>query len=94
MGFWSNLIGTSETAFKIGKGKSTIDAGSVTAPRTHTLPDASGTIALTNSFTRVLPFTLSDGTPSNIPLIANGTGFDIPFTLANGETSNIPTAVT
>lgn len=47
MGFWSNLIGTSETAFKIGKGKSTLDASGLTADRTHALPDAGGTLALT-----------------------------------------------
>lgn len=48
MGFWSDLLGTSETAFRIGKAKSKLDAGALTAARTHTLPDASGTLALTS----------------------------------------------
>ena len=47
MGFWTDLIGTTETAFKIGKGKSTLDASGLTAARTHVLPDAGGTLALT-----------------------------------------------
>lgn len=39
-------MGTTETLFRIGKSKSTLDAGSITAARTHTLPDNSGTLAL------------------------------------------------
>lgn len=45
-GFWSNLKGTTELLFSIGKGKSTLDASGLTAARTHALPDAGGTLAL------------------------------------------------
>ena len=43
MGFWSNCLGTLESAFGIGKSK--LSAIGLTAARTHTLPDVSGTLA-------------------------------------------------
>jgi hypothetical protein len=41
-----DLLGTALGTFRIGLGKSTLDASGITAPRTHTLPDLSGTLAL------------------------------------------------
>lgn len=46
MGLWSNLMGTTEPTLQIGKGKSTLNASAITAARTHTLPNISGTLAL------------------------------------------------
>ena len=45
---WSDLLGTVFATFKIGFNKSTLDASAITQPRQHTLPDASGTLALTS----------------------------------------------
>lgn len=49
MGAFANLLGTVLTTFGIGpKGaRATIDASAMTAQRTFTLPDASGTLATT-----------------------------------------------
>lgn len=47
MGFWSDLLGTTSSIFKIGKAKASIDASGLTAARTITLPDRAGTLALT-----------------------------------------------
>lgn len=44
MGFFSNLLGTLENMFKIGRGN--VDASGLTASRTFSLPDQSGTLAL------------------------------------------------
>jgi hypothetical protein len=44
--FLADLAGTLLSAFKIGR--STLDASGLSAARTHTLPDESGTIALTS----------------------------------------------
>lgn len=46
MATWKDLLGTLRTAFRVGK--SSLDAGALTALRTHTLPDLSGTLALTS----------------------------------------------
>lgn len=43
---WNDLIGTVRTVFKIGLNKASLDAGALTAPRTFTLPDLAGTLAL------------------------------------------------
>ncbi len=43
---WQDLIGTVSNTLRIGLGKSTLDASAITAPRTHNLPNQSGTIAL------------------------------------------------
>ena len=48
MSRWSDLLGTVESVFRIGLGKATLDASALTAPRTLTLPDTSGTLALTS----------------------------------------------
>ena len=45
---WRNLIGTVETVFKIGLNRASLDAGALTAPRNYTLPNLSGTLALTS----------------------------------------------
>lgn len=45
MGFWSDIIGTTATSFKIGKARATIDASGLTAARTITLQDRAGTLA-------------------------------------------------
>lgn len=45
--YWLALTGTVKSAFKIGKtNPSTLDTASLTAARTHTLPDADGTFAM------------------------------------------------
>jgi hypothetical protein len=44
--FWTDLLGTFSTTFRIGKGKAILDASGLTAARTFTLPDASGTLSL------------------------------------------------
>ena len=49
MGRWLDLIGTVSTVLKIGLNKASLDAGALTAPRTFTLPDVAGTLALTAS---------------------------------------------
>ena len=48
MGAWRDLIGTVNTVLKIGLNKASLDAGALTAPRTFTLPDVAGTLALLN----------------------------------------------
>lgn len=45
-GSFADLFGTTKTSFKIGS--ATISATGLTAARTFTLPDATGTIALTS----------------------------------------------
>lgn len=47
-GVWRDLIGTVYSTLRIGLNKSTLDASGITAPRTHVLPDESGTLALTS----------------------------------------------
>lgn len=44
--FLADLAGTLLSAFKIGR--ASLDASGLSAARTHTLPDQSGTIALTS----------------------------------------------
>lgn len=51
MGFWTDLLGTTSTSFKIGKAKATFDASGLSAARTFTLPDAAGTLARTSDIT-------------------------------------------
>lgn len=46
MGIWYDLIGTLSNTFRIGKNKALFDASGLTAARTFTLPDSSGTISL------------------------------------------------
>lgn len=47
MAWFPDLVGTVRNTFRIGKGgKATIDAGDLTAARTFTLPDETGTLAL------------------------------------------------
>ena len=41
-----DLLGTALGTFRIGFGKSTLDASGITTPRTHVLPDQDGTLAL------------------------------------------------
>lgn len=48
MSRWSDLLGTVESVFKIGLGKASLDASGLTQARTLTLPDQSGTLALTS----------------------------------------------
>ena len=43
---WMDLVGTVKNSFKIGLNKATVDASGLTAARTFTLPDSSGTLAL------------------------------------------------
>lgn len=51
MGFWTDLLGTTSTSFKIGKSKATLDASGLTAARTLTVPDKAGTLACTSDIT-------------------------------------------
>lgn len=46
MGIWKDLIGTTATSLKIGKAKATLDASGLSAARTFTLPDKTGTVSL------------------------------------------------
>lgn len=46
MGFWSNLVGTTESIFKIGKNKASLDASGLTATRAIAFQDQAGTLAL------------------------------------------------
>lgn len=48
MAGWKDLLGTLQTAFRVGK--SSLNASALTALRTHTLPDASGKLALIAPF--------------------------------------------
>jgi hypothetical protein len=48
MSRWSDLLGTVESVFRIGLGKASLDASGLTSARTLTLPDQSGTLALTS----------------------------------------------
>jgi hypothetical protein len=43
---WQDLLGTVSNTLRIGLAKATLDASGLTAPRTHTLPNQSGTLAL------------------------------------------------
>lgn len=43
---WIDLVGTFSNVLDIGRGKSRLNASAITAQRTHTLPNASGTLAL------------------------------------------------
>lgn len=49
MAIWKDLLGTVQTVFKIGT-KAAIDSSAVTVNQTFTLPNLSGTIALTSQF--------------------------------------------
>jgi hypothetical protein len=48
---WRDLMGTVNTVFRIGLKKASLDAGGLTAPRTFTLPDLTGTVALVAGIT-------------------------------------------
>lgn len=48
MATWKDLLGTLQTAFRVGK--SSLSASGLTALRTHTLPNASGVLSLTAPF--------------------------------------------
>lgn len=48
MATWKDLLGSLQPIFRIGLGKAALDASAITAPRTHVLPDQSGTLALTS----------------------------------------------
>lgn len=54
MGWLSNILGT--TARFFGVGPALIDADALTAPRTHALPDKTGTIAHTSDIPAVLDY--------------------------------------
>lgn len=60
MATWKDLLGTLQTTFRIGLGKSTLDASAITAPRNHVLPDQSGTLALTSQLGGAKGFTTVD----------------------------------
>jgi hypothetical protein len=48
----SDLVGTKVPSFTIGAGApATLDASTLSAARTHALPDASGTLATTDQIT-------------------------------------------
>lgn len=48
MAGWKDLLGTLSPVFKIGLNKATIDTTLITTPKTFSLPDQSGTLALTS----------------------------------------------
>lgn len=58
---WRNLLGTVETTFSIGKGRTKFDASAVTAARTVALPNGNGTAAL------CVPTTLAAADVFHIP---------------------------
>jgi hypothetical protein len=53
MGRFADILGTLGTSFGIGPkaSRAVLDASALTAPRTHALPDKSGTLALTSDVT-------------------------------------------
>ena len=51
MAWFSDLLGTTRNAFKIGK--SSLNASSLTASRTVTIPDKSGTVAMLSDIVNV-----------------------------------------
>lgn len=61
MAGWKDLLGTLQTAFRVGK--ASLNASALTALRTHTLPDASGTLALTSQI----------GAPFGVATLTNNT---------------------
>jgi len=64
--FLSDLAGTLLRAFRIGD--ATLDADALTAPRTHALPDQSGTLALRSEIAASLvPTTIPADTVIVIP---------------------------
>jgi hypothetical protein len=85
MGRFADILGTLADNFRIGpKGAQGIaDMSALTADRTYTFPDASGTVLLNGK----LPFVLADGTSSPIPLNSSNA---LPFTLADGTATSIP----
>lgn len=73
MGRFADILGTLGTSFGIGPkaSRAVLDASALTAPRTHALPDKSGTLALTSDMAAYLP--LAGGTLSGaLSLTASG----------------------
>lgn len=56
MGLWADLLGTLGSTFAVGAKatRATLTAASLTAARTFTLPDATGTLALRSDFPQVV----------------------------------------
>jgi hypothetical protein len=65
MSFWADLIGTTSTTLRIGIAKAILSVTSLTAQRTFTLPDTTGTVVLNTTLgptiTTLIPASLADG---------------------------------
>lgn len=69
MGVFADFLGTLRTSFKVGK--SSLSSVSLTADRTHTLPDISGTLALNSQYRPLLEAAIAEGSTTPNP----GSGF-------------------
>lgn len=61
---WQDLYGTTETSFRIGKGRAILDASGVTSPKSIALQDRAGTVALLDDIlapTRTEPMVFLNG---------------------------------
>ena len=95
MGRFADLLGTVKATFGIGpKGaRATLDASGLTASRTHTLPDASGTVVLTstaNAFTQqqaVTPYRANISGAVSIDLAATAKSNNLHLTLTGNVSS-------
>lgn len=100
MGGWGVTPGTpNRTAFnmKYGTVFGTIQPGALTATRTWTFPDATGTVALLSDITSsVTNLALGTATATTQPITnSNGTGFTLPsFTASNAGLVPAPTTAT
>lgn len=74
MGVWANLLGTTEDTFGIGRNKALFTAVALTALRTFTLPDASGTVSLIDPAATSAQFHRGDNTWTNALLGPLGLG--------------------
>lgn len=73
--FNARLVGTLRTFFNVGRAK--FVATALTAPRTLTLPDLTGTLALTFQVPGVVTVTIGDGT--NVPAVGTQCWVTVPF---------------
>lgn len=87
--FISDLLGTLRSTYRIAK--ATLDSSDLTAARVHTLPDASGTIALTSSWP--VSMAVDDVSGLTYSFVAGDLGRAKRFTNAAGCTVTIPTGL-
>lgn len=82
--FQSDLLGTLKTSFKIAK--AILDASGLTATRTLTLPDKSGTVAVTSDVPMILLATVTPSGASTCDIENGFNQYDEYWIICNGFT--------